>query len=348
VTAIWAKAGAERYAVRVEKFDVAAVQAIDASGVMLISDENVWNAHGSEFRGLGPCCIVPPGEKSKCVAQWERCLEWLAGQGADRRSLVLAVGGGVVGDLAGFVAATYMRGIRWANVATSLLAQLDAAIGGKTGIDTAHGKNLVGAFHQPVAVWCNPEHLRSLPERHFRAAMAEAIKYGVALDAGFLNWQEEVRGRLTVGSPQLTRLIKTCVRLKTRIVAQDPMERSGRRALLNFGHTVGHALETALGYDELLHGEAVMVGMIAESEIAAQLGLGPKELPSRLRDLADSWELPHKIASARLISPMMEAMTRDKKGTGKRIAMTLPTEVGSCVLVPDVDAEAVQRVLRGI
>ena len=240
----------DSYTVSIGPFEESAI-AVDPepTGVFLITDENVWGALGKKFANFDAKMVLPAGEATKSVRRWNECLVWLAQRGADRRSLVLAVGGGVIGDLAGFVAATYMRGIRYVNVATSLVAQIDSAVGGKTAVDIPEGKNLIGAFHQPQAVYCDPEHLQTLPEREYASGMGEALKYGAILDEPFLMWQEHHFGALAARDVDaLKELVTRCCALKAKIVEADPLELTGERAKLNFGHTVGHALEFALEY----------------------------------------------------------------------------------------------------
>lgn len=316
------------------------------SSCFVISDENVWRAHGAEFQSFGNAKIITPGEQSKSLLTWGSLQSWLAQSGADRSSVILAVGGGVVGDLAGFAAATYMRGISYINVATSLMAQLDSAVGGKTGIDLPEGKNLTGAFHDAVHVFCNPKHLETLPARHFSNGMAEAIKYGFALDSSLIGTisaeKEELKARAL---PALTSLVERCIGLKMDIVARDPKETSGDRAMLNFGHTVGHALEAALEYEGLLHGEAVMAGMCAEAEIGSRMGITPPGARGGLEAMAADWDLPVRIPGPQLVSKMMEAMQRDKKNRAGSINMVLLDGIGSCRLVGGVDAGLVREVL---
>jgi 3-dehydroquinate synthase len=336
-----------QYDVHIGAFDEEQLAAYaDATGVFLITDENVWTSLGKSFSRFDAKMVLPAGESTKSIRRWSECLVWLTQRGADRRSLLVAVGGGVVGDLAGFVAATYMRGIRYVNVATSLVAQIDSAIGGKTGVDLPEGKNLVGAFYSPESVYCDPGHLSSLPEREFASGMAEAIKYGAILDEPFLRWQEMHFDELRSHHPDaLLELVERCCVTKARVVEEDPLEKTGERAKLNFGHTVGHALEQALEYKGMLHGEAVAVGMIIEAEIGERMGITAGGTRNRLQAVLIRWGLPAKLPSPGLAERMVAAMTKDKKSEQGKIAMSLTKAVGDSELVRDVDAGLVLEVL---
>ncbi|MEO7454017.1 MAG: 3-dehydroquinate synthase [Fimbriimonadales bacterium] len=337
---------ADQYDVHIGAFDEGMISLDpEPTGVFLITDENVWGALGKSFSDFDAKMVLPAGEASKTVRRWSECLVWLAQRGADRRSVVLAVGGGVIGDLAGFVAATFMRGVRYVNVATSLVAQIDSAIGGKTAVDLPEGKNLVGVFHSPSAVYCDPSHLLSLPEREYVSGMAEAIKYGAILDEAFLLWQEgrfdELSGR-DLGAMQ--ELVERCCALKARVVAEDPFEQTGERAKLNFGHTVGHALEQALEYRGILHGEAVAIGMIIEAEIGERMGFSTAGTRERLTRIATRWNLPTRLPSPGLAERMIAAMGKDKKAEKGEIAMSLIRNLGDCGLVRAVDPALVFEV----
>jgi 3-dehydroquinate synthase len=331
------------------------IGALDEAGILvhpaptstcLVSDENVWGALGRRFSEFDAKLVLPAGEATKSARRWTECLVWLAQRGADRQSLILAVGGGVIGDLAGFVAATYMRGVRYVNVATSLVAQIDSAIGGKTAIDLPEGKNLAGAFHQPTAVFCDPSHLETLPEREYVSGMAEAIKYGAILDESFLLWQERNFDALSSRDPAaLERLISQCCAMKAKVVEDDPFETKGERVKLNFGHTVGHALEQALEYRGMLHGEAISVGMIIEADIGEKMGMTAPGTRERLHRALARWGLPAKPPSHGLAERMVSAMTKDKKAEGGKIAMSLTKELGECGLVREVDPGLVLEVL---
>jgi len=337
----------DSYDVAIGEFEEGAVLLDpEPTTTFLISDENVWSALGKRFTQFDAKLVLPAGEATKSARRWTECLVWLAQRGADRRSVVLAVGGGVIGDLAGFVAATYMRGIRYVNVATSLVAQIDSAIGGKTAIDLPEGKNLAGAFHQPQAVFCDPMHLATLPEREFTSGMAEAIKYGAILDEPFLLWQEHNFDALRAkDTDALEHLIGKCCELKARVVEEDPYETKGERVKLNFGHSVGHALEQALEYRGMLHGEAIAVGMIIEADIGEKMGITTPGTRERLHRALTRWGLPAKLPSPGLADRMMAAMVRDKKSERGHVAMALTTQVGSCGLVREVDTHLISEAL---
>jgi 3-dehydroquinate synthase len=289
--------------------------------------------------------IVPDGERHKTPAGTSRIYDALLKGGADRSSALLTFGGGVIGDMGGFAAATYMRGIRLAHVPTTLLAQVDAAIGGKVGVNLPGGKNLVGAFYQPSVVIIDPGVLSTLPRREFRAGLYEVLKYGVACDGGLFEQVSCDLGPITRrDAAVLTPVIAACCRLKGAIVAADERETGGRR-VLNFGHTVGHALEAATRYRRLLHGEAVAYGMLAASAIASARGM----LPAGDRDMiaaviAQLGPLPpvNDLSAA----AQLEFMQRDKKVHEGRLHFVLPTGIGSCRIVNDVSEAELLRALR--
>lgn len=323
------------------------VLAGEGADVFILADRTAWDLHGHEFDTLGLVRTVEPGEQSKRAEVWLDALRWLAVGGADRRSLLIGFGGGMACDLAGFVAATYMRGIRHAFVATTLLSQVDAALGGKTAIDLPEGKNLVGAFHHPVAVFCDPKHLLTLDRRQLLNGMSEVIKYGFALDAGLLG--RLVRGQLALEEPLeefFAEVAERCCRLKARVVGADPDDTRGVRAWLNFGHTVGHALEAAGGYERLLHGEAVAIGMCVECTVGERLGVCAPGLSEQVRGLVQAWGLPH--APPEFISPAdaMRHMSLDKKATKERgISLAVPTRAGECRVLEGVDTTLIEEVL---
>ncbi len=274
------------------------------------------------------------GEACKSLAEVERTVEWLAAQGFDRRAAVIGIGGGATSDHAGFAAAVYLRGIAFATVPTTLLAMVDASVGGKTGVDLAAGKNLVGAFHQPRAVVADLGFLETLPARERAAGLAEVVKCGFIADPTILELVERSGADL---GPELVRdLIARAVRVKAEVVAEDETE-SGRRAILNFGHTVGHALEAASGY-ELLHGEAVALGMIAALELGASLGVGPRSLADRARALLERLALPTDLAR-RLEPAVWPRLAVDKKRRGGAIRFVFVPEPGQTVLRDIAPAE---------
>lgn len=290
--------------------------------------------------------IVPSGEETKCVAEAEKLWNKLLELGADRQSLVVAVGGGVVGDLAGFVAATYARGIRFAQVPTTLLAQVDSSVGGKVGVNLPRAKNMVGAFWQPTAVLIDTQTLQTLPERDYRSGLAEVVKYGVILDAEFFARLERDVPALTGRRHDvLQTVIARCCRLKADVVEADEREETGHRAVLNYGHTFAHAFETTTGYGELLHGEAVSIGMMCAARLAERLGRVDAEFVRRQRGLLMALGLPVTTPE---IDPdvLIAAMMRDKKSDAGKVRFVLPTRLGHVELVNEVDRSDVRAALR--
>ncbi len=285
--------------------------------------------------------VLEPGEPTKSIDMaaglWEAILE----SGADRRSVVVAVGGGVVGDLAGFIAATFARGIRFFQVPTSLLAQVDSSVGGKVGINLPKAKNMVGAFLQPIGVLIDTRSLDTLDTREYRAGMAEVVKYGVILDAAFFEQLENSVGLINAGDHDLLRdVIAQCCRLKADVVRQDERETTGLRAVLNYGHTYGHAFEALAGYGEVLHGEGVAIGMMCASRLAERLGRIDSELTERQQKLLDAVGLPTKTPD---IDPdqILKTMMHDKKVEHGRLRFILPSRLGHVELVGDVDPKDV-------
>ena len=274
--------------------------------------------------------LVPPGEEHKTRELWAHLTDELLASGAGRDTTIVALGGGVVGDLAGFVAATYMRGIPVVQLPTTLLAMVDASVGGKTGVDTPAGKNLVGAFHPPSAVIADPDTLASLPAPELRSGSAEMIKHGVVADARYFDEVAAILPRLAAddtGIPtELTALIARSVEIKAEVVAADEREQ-GRRRILNFGHTLGHAIETVSGY-RLLHGEAVAIGMALESEIAERTGVAEAGTAMRIRAALTAGGLPVVVPLGIDPAAILAATRSDKKARGGRVEYALPAAVG--------------------
>ncbi|NCX98988.1 MAG: 3-dehydroquinate synthase [Planctomycetia bacterium] len=309
------------------------VAATGGRRAVVIADAAVAGSHAARVAGslaaAGVATItleVPSGESSKSVASAARLWAGLADLAVDRSTHIVAVGGGVVGDLAGFVAATFARGLPLWHVPTTLVAQVDSAIGGKTGLNLEAGKNLVGAFWQPRGVVADIDTLATLPDREYISGLAEVVKYGMILDASFFVWLEEHAGDLLAREPRAVgSAVERSARLKAQVVEQDEREITGLRAALNYGHTFGHAYETAAGYGRLLHGEAVAIGMARAA---------------RLR-------LPIDPAAAGAIAPatLIAIMGRDKKSLHGRLRFVLPDAIGHVELVDGIDPAAVERVL---
>jgi 3-dehydroquinate synthase len=291
---------------------------------------------------------VPAGESSKSPGELARLYDALYDLAADRQTVVVAVGGGVVGDLAGYAAATYNRGLPLIMVPTSLLAMVDSSVGGKTGINHPKGKNLIGSFHQPASVWIDTAYLDTLPDREFRSGLAEVVKYGVILDAGFFAELEANTSTILARQPEaLARIIARSCRLKADVVEKDEREETGLRAVLNYGHTFAHAFETVGGYGAWLHGEAVAAGMACAAKLAEKLGrIGP-ELGHRQNALLEAFGLPIVPRSEWPTDDLIAVMKRDKKAAGGRMRFILPTRIGEVQLIDDVPESLVRDVLEG-
>ena len=290
---------------------------------------------------------IPRGERAKQPGILVRLWQSLDRLGLDRHDAVVALGGGVVGDVAGFAAATWLRGIRWVGVPTTLLAQVDSSVGGKTGVDLSTGKNLVGAFHQPRLVLADPSVLRTLPARQLRSGLAEVVKTAMATDAELFRWTERHARRLAAGEPAaLESVVGRTVSAKLRVVLRDEREgEGGGRAVLNYGHTLGHAIEAASGYRVLLHGEAIAIGMRAAAQISERVaGLDPGAR-ARQDSLLDALGLPRRMSRLRL-SRLIEAMARDKKRRSAKVRWVLTPQVGHASLPRPVEPSLVRSVLK--
>ncbi len=297
--------------------------------------------------GFAPVLItVPAGEKSKRIAVVEKCYDQLAAHRLERKSFIVALGGGVVGDLAGFVAATYLRGIPFVQVPTTLLAQVDSSVGGKTGVNLAAGKNLVGAFYQPQLVLCDLDTLKTLPEREFVSGLAEVIKYGVIYDAIlFAQLERNLPNLLQREAATLALTIARCCEIKADVVGQDETE-SGLRAILNFGHTIGHAIENSSGYGKFLHGEAISIGQVAAAKLSHSLLGLPASAVERLAKLLAAAGLPVKIKlSAARRKKLFAAMLLDKKVSAGEVKFVLAEKIGKVVWGQKVPAKLIEEVL---
>ena len=321
--------------------------------VVVVSDATVAAAHLRNFEaalsaeGIGCASLeLPPGEATKCWAQLERVVEWLLEQKVERRDVVVALGGGVIGDLVGFAAAVLRRGVRFVQVPTSLLAQVDSSVGGKTGINTSHGKNLVGAFHQPTAVMVDVESLATLDERDYLAGLAEVVKYGAIRDADFIDWLEDnVDPLLQRRAETLEVAVASSARHKIDVVEADERE-AGQRALLNFGHTFGHAIETATGYGRYRHGEAVAIGMHLAGRLSARLGMIAEADADRLTHLLASLGLPTDPPADVEAKELLAHMQLDKKNRGGRIRLILLDALGAAIVRDDIEPNLLLELLE--
>jgi 3-dehydroquinate synthase len=289
---------------------------------------------------------MPDGERAKRLEELERLAEQLVKHGADRHSIIFALGGGVVGDVGGFVASIFMRGIHVVQVPTTLVAQVDSAIGGKTGVNLRSGKNLLGTFHQPVAVLVDPSVLATLPEREYRSGLFEAMKYGVIRNPKIFETFEQRRDEILNRDPELLEwLIAECIRVKADVVSSDERE-SGERRILNFGHTIGHALEAETGYKDLLHGEAVGLGMIAAANIGWQAGTTDKQTAERIGALVNAYgPLPgFKLKSKNILKRLLS----DKKTVGGVPHFVLAKSIGEVQVVSDVPERVILRTLESL
>jgi 3-dehydroquinate synthase len=321
--------------------------------VAIITDETVQRMLGDRLAGgpWHPMLAIPPGEESKTRDGWLELTDALLAAGFSRDSALVAIGGGVVGDLAGFVAATLARGIPYLQVPTTLLAMVDSSVGGKTGVDTPHGKNLVGAFHPPEAVLADPTVLKTLPSEVFRGGLAEMVKHALVADREYWTRLESGVPVLLARDPAaLTPLIVRSIEIKAEVVAQDERE-TGLRSILNAGHTVAHAVELLTGF-QVPHGDAVAIGLVAESRIAEKVGVAESGLAERLRLLLASLDLPVTIPPTLDAPSLIEAMASDKKRRGGRLRFALPQTIGAMardgsawtIAVPD--GPAIQNALR--
>jgi len=325
--------------------------------VAVLTDETVGGLHldalkdGLAGQGIEVSALaLPPGEATKSWPHLERAVEWLIEERIERRDVVLALGGGVIGDLAGFAAAILRRGVRFVQVPTSLLAQVDSSVGGKTGINSPRGKNLIGAFHQPAMVLCDTALLDTLPEREFLSGYGEVVKYGLLGDAAFFDWLESHGPQVARGEMEArVRAVRRSCEMKAEIVARDETE-EGDRALLNLGHTFCHALESATGYSQrLLHGEGVAIGCLLAFELSARMGLTAQEDPVRVRAhlkamgmKADLSDIPGDLPDA---DALLDLMAQDKKVIDGRLRFVLAGGIGQAFVTSDVDRAQVKAML---
>ncbi len=290
--------------------------------------------------------VLPSGESQKALVMASHLYDGLAEIQADRNTLVVAVGGGVTGDLAGFVAATYNRGIPLLMVPTTLLAMVDSSVGGKVGVNHPKAKNLIGAFHQPAGVWIDTAALATLPDREYRSGLAEVVKYGVILDADFFAWLEaNAETVLRRDAEAVRHIVGRSCRLKADVVERDERETTGLRAVLNYGHTFAHAFETVGGYGSWLHGEAVSAGMVCASRLAERRGLIDRTATERQRRLLEAFGLP-TAPRGWPADELIAVMRNDKKASAGRLRFVLPRRLGEAALFDDVPEAEVRRVLE--
>jgi 3-dehydroquinate synthase len=325
---------------------------LEPTSVTLVSHPRLMTLYGeaveSSFRDRGISVgriVIPAGERHKTLRTVERIYRELVAIGVDRKGLLVALGGGVLGDICGFAAATYLRGIAFAQAPTTLLAQVDASVGGKTGVDLPEGKNLVGAFHQPVAVLVDTDTLRTLPARELRAGLAEVIKYGIITD-------ERLFGDLERSIPLMLRrdgaaledaIVQSC-RIKADVVSKDETEQ-GLRAILNFGHTIGHALEAVTHYRRYKHGEAVSIGMVAACLIGEEVSVTPGDVTRSVRSLLARAGLPTGFPGDVDLEAVIDATARDKKRVGGSVTYILAERIGRVRQVPGIPREKVRGAL---
>lgn len=349
---------AERsYDIAVTKSDLGGVgafarQRAAGQSALVIADENVTGHAEHVKRSLEAAgfrvglALRHPGEGQKSLAVASELYDRLIDLPADRRTLIVAVGGGVIGDLAGFVAATYARGLPLLMVPTTLLAMVDSSVGGKVAVNHPRAKNMIGVFHQPVGVWIDIASLDTLPEREYRSGLAEVVKYGVILDADFFATLESNIAAILKREPAAVEhmVIRSC-RLKADVVSKDEREESGLRAMLNYGHTFAHAFETAAGYGGWLHGEAVSAGMICASRLAERRGLIAPEVTERQLRLLEAFSLP--IAPQNWpADELLATMRTDKKALAGRMRFILPRRLGEVTLFDDVPEDDVRAILQ--
>lgn len=321
-----------------------------SSKAALISNPTVYDLYGKtvseSLRASGydlTEVLLPDGEEYKSLASTEEIYEALLKAKLDRKSALIALGGGVIGDITGFAAATYMRGIDFIQIPTTLLAQVDSSVGGKTGVNHPLGKNMIGAFWQPRLVWVDTATLETLPRREFLSGFGEVIKYCVIWDEDFFAYLEANRDKvLRLDKEALTHIIRRSCEIKSEVVSKDERE-SGLRAILNYGHTIGHAVETVTGYKKYLHGEAVAIGMHMEARLSQKLGLIENNTVARIKALIDSYGLPTEMPADIQINDLIEKMWIDKKTVGGKMHFVLPEEVGAVRIHSGITPEDIKK-----
>jgi len=336
-----------------EKLGEKMKQAALSGTATIISDENVFSLYGSKVEGILKHAgfavnsfVVPPGEETKSMEYAIKIYDFLVEHRTERDDIIIALGGGMVGDLAGFVAATFLRGMPWIQVPTSLVAMVDASIGGKVGVNHPEGKNLIGDFYQPNLVLADPQTLTTLPQRELISGWAEVIKHGMILDEEFVQFLESNVNRLTKLEPELlTRAIASSAAIKAQVVSQDEKEKEGKRTVLNYGHTIAHGLEAATQYKRFLHGEAVAIGMVGAAKLSQRLGLLSSAAVERQQALLQKFGLP-TVFSGLGLTEITRAMELDKKTKGKAIRWVLLQDIGRVTMLSDVSQRDVLAILQ--
>jgi len=326
-------------------------QAIRGRRVMIVTNETVAPLYLQRLQQTLDgyqldACVLPDGEAYKTLDSFGQIMTALLEGGHGRDTTIVALGGGVIGDLAGFAAASYQRGVAFIQIPTTLLSQVDSSVGGKTGVNHPLGKNMIGAFYQPKAVIIDTDCLATLPRRELSAGLAEVIKYGIIWDAEFFAWLERnIAGLLALDASLLIQAILRCCSIKADVVSQDETE-TGVRALLNLGHTFGHAIESEQGYGNWLHGEAVAAGTVLAAQTALQLGLLNQAQVMRIRNLLAAAELPLSAPADMDFPVFMRHMMRDKKVLAGKLRLILPTNIGQADLFSDVSESVLQTVIE--
>ncbi|XQW84762.1 3-dehydroquinate synthase [Thalassotalea piscium] len=323
---------------------------IRAKRVCIVSNTIVFPLYGDLIKSLLSDfqvdeIILPDGEAEKNLSNFDIIMSHLLANGHGRDSTLIALGGGVIGDITGFAAACYQRGIDFIQVPTTLLSQVDSSVGGKTAVNHPLGKNMIGAFYQPKAVFIDIDSLSTLPVREFNAGMAEVIKYGILGDAAFFQWLEDNTAKIKAGEESvLIQMVETCCQCKADIVAQDEKE-GGIRALLNLGHTFGHAIEAEQGYGNWLHGEAVATGMVLAAKLAVAMNLLEASELRRIERLIAAFDLPLEAPNNMSFEHFLSHMKRDKKNMGGLLRFIVPTAIGQSEIRDDVTTEMLQQIL---
>jgi 3-dehydroquinate synthase len=321
------------------------------SKVAIISNKTIFPLYRdellksmNEYNVVNEVFLIPDGEEYKDLLWAYYLYGRLLKARFDRNSLLIAFGGGVIGDITGFVASTYMRGVKYIQVPTSLLAQVDSSVGGKTGVNHPFGKNMIGTFYQPCLVFIDVETLKTLPQREFYASIAEVIKYGVIADRTFFDYLKKNKNEIISLGDGMVSIIKRSCEIKADVVSKDEKE-AGLRAILNFGHTVGHAIETVTGYKRFLHGEAIAIGMCAAADLAVKLKIFQKDDAKLLKSLIKSYKLPTNIPKDISVSDIIDAMEIDKKVREGKLRFILPESIGRVRIEGDINRELIKEVL---